>query len=206
MEYFTYSTIYSSYCLLLIANITGILKYKLLKNNERWYVYYLIYTFAIEASTNISVEIFGAKDTSAVYPFYIGGIFSILTYLYVRKLNIPRFWSLFLPGLGVLYLLLHSFFEGLNHDHVKVISNIIIFAFAGFTLLQEIRKAKSDNRFLLVDAFIFLYYTVSAFIFILHNQLGNMDINSAYLIWGINNILTCVLYLSFIYTFSKLKK
>ena len=206
MEYFTYSTIYSSYCLLLIANIFGILKLKFLKNDERWYVYYLIYTLAIEASTNISVEIFGAKDTSAVYPFYIGGIFSILTYLYVRKLNLPRFWSLFLPGLGVLYLLLHWFFEELNHDHVKVISNIIIFAFAGFTLLQEIRKAKSDNRFLLVDAFIFLYYTVSAFIFILHNQLGNMDINSAYLIWGINNILTCVLYLSFIYTFSKLKK
>lgn len=205
MEYFTYSTIYSSYFFLLIANIFGILKYKSLKNDEKWYVYYLIYTSVIEATVNLSVEVFGAKDTSAIYPFYIGGVFSILTYLYVRKLNLSRLWSLVLPAIGVLYLFLHRFFEGLNHDHIKVISNIIIFSFAGFTLLQEIRKNKSDNRFLLVDAIIFLYYTVSAFIFILHHQLGNMDIDSAYLIWGINNILTCILYLSFIYIFSKLK-
>jgi hypothetical protein len=108
--------------------------------------------------------------------------------------------------LGILYLIVQLFLKDLNHDHVKVVSNIIIFGFAGFSLLQEIKKNNSDHRFIAVDGLIFLYYAVSAFIFIVHNQLGNMSIGQAYLIWGINNILTCVLYLSFIYTFSKLKK
>lgn len=206
MEYFFYSTIYSSYFFLLTASVFGILKYKALRSYEYWYFYYLAYTFIIEASVNITIEFFEAKATPFIYPFYIGGIFSILTFLFIRKLNLPRIWSLSVPAIGILYLFVHWFFDGMNHDHVKVISNIIIFGFAGLCLLQELRKTKTDNRFLWVDALIFLYYSVSAFIFILHNQLGNMSIQHAYLIWGINNILTCILYSSFIYTFSTLKK
>ncbi|MDF2932468.1 MAG: hypothetical protein K0R36_1799 [Chryseobacterium sp.] len=206
MEYFFYSSIYLSYFFLLIAMVFGILKYKLLFTYEKWYVYYLLYTFLIEASNIISVKIFGAKTNAPIYPFYIGGIFSIMTFLFIKKLNLPKFWLLFIPMSGVLYLAVHFFLKDLNHDHVKVVSNIIIFGFAGVSLLQEIKKTNSHNRFLWIDAMIFLYYAVSAFIFILHNQLVNMSINNAYLIWGINNILTCVLYLSFTYTFLKLKK
>lgn len=206
MEYFFYSSIYLSYFFLLIAIISGILKYKILHTYEKWYFYYLVYTFIIEASVTISVDFFEAKATTGIYPFYIGGVFSILSFLFIKKSNLPKFWLIFVPTLGILYLLLHRFFGDLNHDHVKVVSNIIIFGLAGFCLLEEIKKTNSDNRFLWVDAFIFLYYSVSAFIFILHNQLGNMYINDAYLVWGINNILTCVLYSSFIYTFLKLKK
>jgi len=206
MEYFFYSTIYLSYFFLLIAIVFGILKYKALHTYEKWYFYYLIYTFIIEASVTISVDFFESKDTTHIYPFYIGGIFSILTYLFIKKSNLPKFLSLLIPMFGLLYLAVHHFFEDLNHDHVKVVSNIIIFGLAAFCLLQEIKNPKSDNRFLWVDALIFLYYSVSAFIFILHNQLGNMPIGYAYLIWGINNILTCVLYSSFTYTFLKLKK
>lgn len=206
MEYFFYSTIYSSYFFLFVASVFGILKYRALYSYERCYVYYLLYTLLIEASVTILVDFFEAKETAIVYPFYIGGVFSILTFLFIRKLNLPKIWSLVIPSIGILYLIIHRFFEDLNHDQVKVVSNIIIFGFAGFCLLQEIKKTKSDNRFLWVDALIFLYYAVSAFIFILHNQLGNMSIHHAYLIWGINNILTCILYSSFIYTFSRLKK
>lgn len=206
MKHFFYSTIYSSYFFLFVASVFGILKYKKLCSYEKWYVYYLIYTFLIEASVTISVDFFDAKETNSIYPFYIGGIFSILTFLFTKKLNLPKFWSQFVPMLGILYLIVQLFLKDLNHDHVKVVTNIIIFIFAGFSLLQEIKKSNFDHRFIAVDALIFLYYAVSAFIFIVHNQLGNMSIDHAYLIWGINNILTCVLYLSFIYTFSKLKK
>jgi hypothetical protein len=190
----------------LVASIFGILKYKKLHTYEKWYVYYLIYTFLIEASVTISVEFFDAKETNSIYPFYIGGIFSILTFLFIKKLNLPKIWSILVPMFGILYLIVQLFLKDLNHDHVKVVSNIIIFVLAGISLLQEIKKTNSDDRFIAVDALIFLYYAVSAFIFIVHNQLGNMSIDLAYLIWGINNILTCVLYTSFIYTFSKLKK
>lgn len=206
MEYFTYSTIYSSYFLLLIATIVGILKYRSLKNEENWYVYYLVYTLIIEASVNVSIELFDTRGTETIYLFYIGGVFSILMYLYITKLNLHRIWAISLAYIGILYLLLQPISEGINNDYVKVISNIIIFALAGITLLREIKKTKFDNRFLWTDSFIFLYYSVSAFIFILHNELGNMDLDLAYLIWGINNILTCILYSSFIYTFLKLKK
>lgn len=197
---------YLSYFFLLIAVIFGVLKHKILFTYEKWYVYYLLYTFLIEASVTVSVDFFGAKTTAPIYPYYIGGVFSILTYLFIKKLNLPPFWSLFVPISGVLYLAVHLFLKDLNHDHVKVVSNVIIFGFAGFSLLQEIKKTNSDNRFLWVDAMIFLYYAVSAFIFIMHNQLVKMSIDDAYIIWGINNTLTCVLYSSFIYTFIKLKK
>ena len=206
MRLFFYSSIYLSYVFLLTASIFGILKYKKLHTYEKWYVYYLIYTFLIEASVTISVDFFDAKETKSIYPFYIGGIFSILSFLFIKKLNLPKLWSILVPMLGILFLIVQFFLKDLNHDHVKVVSNIIIFGLAGTSLLQEIKKNNSNDRFTAVDALIFLYYAVSAFIFILHNQLGNMAAEHAYLIWGINNILTCVLYTSFIYTFSKLKK
>jgi len=151
------------------------------------------------------VDVFGSKTNAPIYPFYIGGIFSILTYLFIRKLNLQK-WLFLVPITGILYLVVHLFLKDLNHDYIKVVSSVIIFGFAGFSMLQEIKKQNSTHYFLRVDAFIFLYYSVSSFIFIVQNQLANMSINQAYLIWGINNILTCVLYLVFIYTFLKLKK
>lgn len=205
MKLFFNSSIYLSYVFLLVATVFGILKYKKLHTYEKWYVYYLIYTFFIELSAFMIVDVFGAKTNAPIYPFYIGGVFSILTYLFINKLNLPK-WLFLVPISGILYLAVHFFFKDLNHDYVKVVSNVIIFGFAGFSMLQEIKKPKSTHYFLWVDAFIFLYYSVSSFIFILQNQLVNISSNQSYLIWGINNILTCVLYLVFIYTFLKLKK
>jgi len=205
MKLFFYSSTYLSYIFLLIASIFGILKYKKLHTYEKWYVYYLIYTFLIEFSAIMIVDVFGSKTNAPIYPFYIGGIFSILTYLFIRKLNLRK-WMFLVPLTGILYLVIHLFLKDLNHDYIKVVSSVIIFGFAGFSMLQEIKKQNSTHYFLWVDAFIFLYYSVSSFIFIVQNQLVNMSINQAYLIWGINNILTCVLYLVFIYTFLKLKK
>ena len=205
MKLFFYSSTYLSYVFLLIASIFGILKYKKLHTYEKWYIYYLIYTFLIEFSAIMIVDVFGSKTNAPIYPFYIGGIFSILTYLFIRKLNLQK-WLFLVPITGILYLVVHLFLKDLNHDYIKVVSSVIIFGFAGFSMLQEIKKQNSTHYFLRVDAFIFLYYSVSSFIFIVQNQLANMSINQAYLIWGINNILTCVLYLVFIYTFFKLKK
>lgn len=206
MEYFFYSTIYLSYFFLLTALVIGILKYKYLQNYEKGYVLYLIYTFFIEATVLVFTEYLEKQETSFVYPFYIGGIFCIISILYLKKLKAQKIWLIAFPALGILYLAAHPFTDIFNHDYIKVISNIIIFCLAGLSLLQELKKNKSDHRFLWVDAFIFLYYSVSAFIFVLHNKLGNMEINQAYIIWGMNNILTCVLYFTFIYTFLKLKK
>ena len=206
MEYFFYSTIYLSYFFLLAALVTGILKYSYLKKYEKGYVFYLIYTFFIEATVLVFTEYLQKQQTSFVYPFYIGGIFCILSFLYLKKLTAPKIWLIILPALGIIYLIIHRFTDLFNHDYIKVISNIIIFCLAGLSLLQELRKTKIDNRFLWVDAFIFLYYSVSAFIFVVHSKLGNMELNSAYTIWGMNNILTCVLYFTFINTFLKLKK
>ncbi|MCY0970901.1 hypothetical protein [Chryseobacterium wangxinyae] len=206
MELFFFTTIYLSYFFLFVAMICGIVKFKKLRDTEKWYTYYLIYTFLIEGAVTVSVDFLHATATDHIYPFYIGGVFFILTFLYLKKLNFQKIWLYLMPVLGLVYLVAQLFLNDLNHDYVKVISNIIIFGFAGLALLQEIRKTESDNRFLLADAFIFLYYAVSAFIFILHNKLGNMLISHAYLVWGINNILTCVLYSSFIYTFLRLKK
>ncbi|MFY7816160.1 MAG: hypothetical protein ACOVRK_13345, partial [Chryseobacterium taeanense] len=84
--------------------------------------------------------------------------------------------------------------------------NIVVICFAGYALLMEIKNSKINDRFLLADSFIFLYYALSVFLFFLLRQLSDLGTEEATMIWSINNILSSVLYLSIIYTFLKLKK
>jgi hypothetical protein len=78
--------------------------------------------------------------------------------------------------------------------------------FAGYALLTEIKNSKINDRFILADSFIFLYYGLSVFLFFLLRQLSDLGKDEATMLWSINNILSSVLYLTFIYTFLRLKK
>jgi hypothetical protein len=91
-------------------------------------------------------------------------------------------------------------------DVKKVISNIVVICFAGYALLTEIKNSKINDRFMLADSFIFLYYALSVFLFFLLRQLSDLGQAEAKILWSINNALCGFLYLSIIYTFLKLKK
>lgn len=195
--------VYFNNSLLVTCALAGMLKYKALKNTEKWYVYYIIFLFLIETLIKISMFFFRVKDLNFLFPYYVSGDFLMLGILFIKKLKLPRFW--FIP-----VILLACFFfiktDGIPDEVKKVISNIIIICFAGYALLMEIRNTDVDDRFVLVDSMIFLYYGLSVFLFFLLRQLAEFNVEEAEMIWSINNILCSFMYISIIYTFARLKK
>ncbi|WP_241507590.1 hypothetical protein [Chryseobacterium piscium] len=135
------------------------------------------------------------------------GEFLLLTSLFITKLDLPKYAFGIISFAALLFLIVNSIPKLIiNNDEVKVASNIIIICFAGFTLLQQIKTGKNLSRFTLIDACIFFYYSVSVFFFIVQQQLKNLSEDNFYMILGVNNVLSSILYCSIIYTFLKLKK
>ncbi len=205
MKSLYFISLYFSYGLLFFACLSGLRKYFLLGNKEKWYLYYCVFLLIIEIVTNTLIEVFGFKNTSFMYPIFIGGEFLILTTLYIKKLSLSDYWIVPASILTAGLLIINQCMT-LTNDYIKVISNIIIICFAGYTLLQEIKSGKKANNFLSVDAFIFMYYSVSVFIFILQHQLTSLSEKTYFIILSTNNILLFIFYSSLIYTFLKLKK
>lgn len=189
---------------LFICALIGLIKWKQLKNMEKWYVYYIIFLFFIEAAIKVSIYVLKMKNIDFLYPLYVSGELFLLGSLFIRKSNLSKLW--YIP----IFILMGCFFFINNpevNDFKKVISNIVVICFTGYSLLMEIRKSKTDNdRFIIADAFIFLYYAVSVFIFFMLRQLKSLSSDEVYLIWSMNNVLCTFLYLSIIYSFLKLKK
>ncbi|KPH12687.1 hypothetical protein AMQ68_13435 [Chryseobacterium sp. ERMR1:04] len=196
--------LYFNNSFLFISALIGLIKFKRLKNTEKWYVYYIIFLFLIEAAIKISIYVFQLKNIDFLYPLYVSGELFLLGSLFIRKSNLSRYW--YVP---IVVLMGYFFFvnDAETNELKKVISNIVVICFAGYSLLTEIRKSETNNdRFIVADAFIFLYYAVSVFIFFMLRQLKTFSNDEVYMIWGMNNILCCFLYISIIYTFLKLKK
>ncbi len=200
----TYKVIlYLNNSLLVICALIGILKYKFFKNTEKWYVYYIIFLFLIETVVKVSLYVFKHDDVNFLFPYYVSGELLLLAGLFIKKSNLSSY--LYIPVvLLVGYFFIDSKIE--TNDLKKVISNIVVICFAGYALLTEIKNNTISNRFILADSLIFLYYAVSVFVFFLLRQMENFSKGEMFLIWNINNILCCFLYISIIYTFLKLKK
>jgi len=207
MTDFFKAILFLNYGLLLSITFLGAAKYRILNTKEKQYFYCIAFLFFIELLNLALPYLFNFNDTSFLYPLYIAGEFFLVTALFIRKLGLPKYF------LGITALLAagfmiskYGFDDPFNSDIVKVISNIIIICLSGFTLIREIRGAAAENRFLLVDACIFFYYSVSVFIFVIQHQIANLSENDYLIILSVNNILSSILYCSFLYTFIKLKK
>ncbi|MCE4065987.1 hypothetical protein LXM63_12850 [Chryseobacterium gleum] len=203
-----YKTIlFLNYALLLSVILLGAAKYRILTTKEKQYYHYAVFLFFIELLNLALPYIFSLNDTSFLYPLYIAGEFFLLAGLFVRKLDWPK------SVLGLVGILAAGFMISkygfdypANADIAKVVSNIMIICLSGFTLIREIKNTSLQNRFLLADASIFFYYSVSVFIFIIQHQIANLSENDYYTILSANNILSSILYCSFLYTFFRLKK
>ncbi|ASW76062.1 hypothetical protein IQ37_08715 [Chryseobacterium piperi] len=188
---------------LLICALIGLLKYKLLRSTEKWYLYYIIFLFLIEAAVKISIYLLQLGNVDFLYPIYVSGELFMLASLFIRKSALSYYW--YIPVAVLIgFFFIESDFG--THDLKKIISNIVVICFAGYSLLTEMRRSKISDRFILVDGFIFLYYAVSVFIFFMLRQLKTFSNDEVYMIWGMNNLLCSFLYISIIYTFLKLKK
>lgn len=182
-------------------------KFTILSQKERQYTYYIVFLFLVELVGLILAYIFELQDTSFIYQYYIAGEFLLITNIFIKKLDLPKHTLVISSIIGVIFLISANIPEiNFNLDEAKVASNIVIICLAGFTLLKQVKDDNSSNRFILVDACIFFYYSVSVFIFIIQQQLQNLSEDNFYMILGINTVLSSILYSSFIYTFLKLKK
>jgi hypothetical protein len=194
--------LYLNNSLLVICAFIGLLKYRSFKNTEKWYVYYIIFLFLIEAIVKIALHLFKVQDLNFLFPYYVSGELLLLGILFIRKLKMPYYG--YIP-----IVLLAGYFlidTHITNEVKKVISNIVVICFAGYALLMEIKNTKINDRFMLADSFIFLYYALSVFLFFLLRQLPAFGQQEAKIIWSMNNALCGLLYLSIIYTFIKLKK
>ncbi|KYH03900.1 MULTISPECIES: hypothetical protein [Chryseobacterium] len=199
--------LFLNYALLLSVILLGAAKYRILNHKEKQYFHCIAFLFFIELLNLALPYIFRLNDTSFLYPLYIAGEFFLLTGLFIRKLDWPRYvlWIVGVLATGFM-ISKYGFDYPANADIAKVVSNIIIICLSGFTLIREIKNTSTQNRFLLVDASIFFYYSVSVFIFIIQHQIANLSENDYYTILSANNILSSILYCSFLYTFFRLKK
>lgn len=199
--------LFLNYGLLLSVIVLGAAKYRILNQKEKQYFYCIAFLFLIELVNFVLPYVFKLNDTSFLYPVYIAGEFFLLTSLFIRKLNWPGYVS-GIAGLVAAGFMIskYGFDYPANADFAKGISNIIIICLSGYTLIREIKNASIQERFLWVDASIFFYYSVSVFIFIIQHQIANLSENDYYTLFSANNILSSILYCSFLYTFIKLKK
>ncbi|MCD9856626.1 hypothetical protein LUD75_18025 [Epilithonimonas sp. JDS] len=195
-----------SVILLAIALTIAISKYSALAKNEKWYIYYIIFILFIESiSYSISFfEIVGARPV--LYPIYIAGEFFLVTGIFLKKLKLPNYFFILTGILSLFFVTVDKILPQYENDYSKAVSNSIIICLVAYSLIQEIKAYTNNSHFLAVDAMIFLYFTVSIFIFMFQYQLLKFNLESFHILWAINNVLICILYSTFIYTFLKLKK
>lgn len=182
-------------------------KFTILNRKEKQYTYYIVFLFLIEFCSFTLPYILESDDTSFLYHFFIAGEFWLLTGLFIRKLNLNKIFLIIsaLLSIGFLFVI-YGLKISFNYDLAKIISNLSIICLVATFLIQQIKSGKNIDRFILVDASIFFYYSVSVLIFVVLSQFVNLSTESVYLIMGVNNVLSTFLYCSIVYTFLKLKK
>ncbi|ARV05818.1 hypothetical protein BTO04_03495 [Polaribacter sp. SA4-10] len=207
MNNYILTSIILSYFLLITAFIYGCSS-KQIRNNElsKWVVIYLGFILVIEAINHFSITILETKTTHYLYPLYFVGEFLILMSIFLKELKAPKKWKI-IKGLVAGYIFIESAIlwfinDDASNGYGKIISHLTILCLLAILLIKNLKELEENNHFSIIYIALFLYYGVSLFLFLLINQLTEMNIN----IWIINNILSSILYGSFIFTFYKLKK
>lgn len=192
-----------------LSVLFGCLKFSLFSKEQKWYLFFLIFVFGIELTSNLLIEL--GRKNMLVYPFYISGEFFLLSGLFIVGLKLPRN-MFFIAGIISALLFAEAFTLWLLDRNTasgygKAVSHLIIICLSGYYLIRALKvfTREKQNRFLLIYACLFLYYMVSLFLFLLLNQLSTTTMLNASIVWGINNMLSSVLYGASLYTFLKFK-
>lgn len=185
-----------------IALIFAIIKYKLFTKKQKWYIYYAIFVFFIEIIMFFKIE----GSSEFLYPVYIAGEFFLMTGIFIKKLNLSKYYFILTTILSLVALSISKILPLYQNDYSKAFSNLIIVCLIAYSLIQEIKNFSKKSSFLLLDGMFFLYYTVSIFIFMFQQQLIKFHVDSFFIFWIINNTLLIFLYFTILYTFLKLKK
>ena len=197
--------------LLLASFIYGIYKYR---SNKfvvlNWLLAYLAVVLSIEIVNKFSIYILRSEDTSYTYPFYIALEFFTLSQMLAAELKLSRIWRNIFIGICVLLfvegILLWRYDKVFGPSFSLIFSRMFFVIGSGYILLKEIAKRNTPNPILLVYEALLFYYLVSLFLFLVLNQLSDIEVNSSYVLWSINNLLSLILYVSSFYAFYRLNK
>ncbi|MGS2738669.1 hypothetical protein [Sinomicrobium sp. M5D2P17] len=209
---FYYGTLVLSDCLLILSVVLGILRWVVLKKERKQsYLYYLGFILAIELINQGLIMLSYIQNTGFIYPFYVSGEFFILLSFFATAQDLSQKWHIAIVIMAILMFTEASVLWFNKEDvtaagYGKVISHLSIACFAGYALLKGLKDFRKANRFLLIYGCLFLYYSTSLCLFLVLNQLRDLSPGSASVIWGMNNILSSILYGASCYTFLRLKK
>tara|TARA_B100000809_G_scaffold102159_1_gene100731 strand:+ start:92 stop:718 length:627 start_codon:yes stop_codon:yes gene_type:complete len=207
MTGFFYASVILSSCLLITAFVYGISS-KQIRSNKifKWYIIYLGFILGIEFISKFSIYILESETTQFLYPFYVTGEFFILISLFLIELKATKKWQIITRLIACYIFIETTTLWFMNNDsttgYAKIISHLTIICLAAIFLIKNFKELEKDNPLSIIYTTLFLYYGVSLFLFLLMNQLTEINIS----IWIINNILSSILYGSSIYTFYKLNK
>ncbi len=205
-DYF-YISVISSCCLLITAFIYGTSNKQIRSNNLcKWYIIYLGFILVIEMITISSIYILKSETTQYFYPLYVTGDFFILVSLFLKELRASKKATV-IKWIMTSYIFIETTTLWLmNNDattgYAKIISHLAIICLLAILLIKKLKELEKNSPLSIIYTSLFLYYGVSLFLFLLMNQLTEMNIS----IWIINNILSSILYGSSIYAFYNLKK
>ncbi|WP_268223456.1 hypothetical protein [Sinomicrobium oceani] len=208
---FYYGSLILSNCLLILSFVLGLSRWATLKRDKRhFFVAYLGFVLTIEVINEILIMLFYVQDISFIYPFYISGEFFLLMCLFLSIQKMSGSWYYVAAAVALLFFAeaawLRSEGADVSAGYGKVISHLSIVCFSGYILIRAIRESGRIDYFLNIYSCLLLYYAISVFLFLILDQLTALTPRNAAVIWGMNNILSSVLYGVSWYTFLQLKK
>ncbi len=191
-----------------IAVFSGVIHYKKLPNELRWFFYFLCFFSIIEIISNILIEL--RIQNILLYPLYVFGEFLILSLLLFNKIFSKKTKYILITIFSLFFLAENIFLfvqqKNLTNSYSKIIFHLLIISSIAYLLIKTIKEFEKLNYILVNYIVLFFYYSISLFLFVLMNQLENVSLEKASIIWGLNNLLSSILYFSFIISFFKHKK
>ncbi|WP_157491614.1 hypothetical protein [Flammeovirga sp. SJP92] len=141
-----------------------------------------------------------------LYPIYVAGEFYIVVNLFLTELKAEKKWKILSGVISLCFLIEAGILWFLNNDASngfgKILSHLTIICMAVFVLIKNLKELTKSNPLTVIHASLLLYYSVSLFLFMIMDQLNNINLP----IWIINAVLASILYITFIYTFYRLNK
>ncbi len=197
-----------SLSLLGISLIIGIFRFKKLSSELKWFLYYLAFFSLIEIVSNVLIVV--RIQNILLYPIYIYGEFLILSLLIFKKIFSKKQTYILIFILTTFFLLenMYLFFQhkNLTDSDSKILFHLIISCAVAYLLIKSIWNFEKMSLILVNYFALFFYYSISLFLFVLMSQLQEISLEKASIIWGMNNLMSSLLYCSLIYTFYKFPK
>lgn len=195
-----------SICLLFIAFVSGVSIAKVRQHKlSRSFLILLGFFLGIETIRLLSEFVFNFR-INGIYPFYVIIEFLLLHHFLQISIGnskkIKIIFGFFATSFVLVTIILYNFHDPRVINYSKVISHIYVTILTVIILLKNLKEVEVINLFLPIYGALLLHYATSIFLFLLMKQIVEININT----WSINNLLTCVLYASSIYTFFQLKK